>query len=222
MIVKLTDGDDWWYGNAYDELIYGYGGNDYIRGSNGMDTINGGTGNDKIFGDRGNDRLEGGDGNDIIRGGKGDDYLYGDKGNDILRGDRGDDLVHGREGDDMLYGGRGIDTMEGGEGSDTFIIDFKEKPDIISTARNKIIILDFEIGIDKLKHEGAGLAKIHWIKKDHLTPTGDLTIFIEPISLENSGDRRTVFNLLDVRYADFEEFFSKEGWVVSEGDYILG
>ncbi|WP_108817341.1 calcium-binding protein [Pseudovibrio sp. Alg231-02] len=82
------------------------------------------------------------------------DFIFGDSNRNVLRGLGGDDYLSGRDGDDILVGGEGDDYLIGGNGSDamagkkgadTFVfskgIQFQADADII---------LDFEVGIDRL------------------------------------------------------------------------
>lgn len=155
--VHLTDADDIYAGNTWDEDIHALGGddiidaragNDSVSGGSGNDHINGGDGNDMLLGDEGDDTILGGDGNDTIFGGSGDDLLYGEAGNDtihggdgndtifggagndLLNGEAGNDIIHGDEGNDTISGGTGDDTLFGDAGDD--IINGGEGSDVIS------------------------------------------------------------------------------------------
>lgn len=87
----------------------------FLRGN---DTITGSGVSDWIQGYRGKNTIHGRDGDDWLHGGKGADRLFGDKGNDTI------------------FGNGGNDRLTGGKGSDTFHIS--------DTARNKIVITDFD------------------------------------------------------------------------------
>jgi Ca2+-binding RTX toxin-like protein len=86
-----TPGDDFLYGNAFDERLNGFAGNDLLFGSSGDDTLSGGDGND---------RLDGGDGNDVLDGGLGNDRYIIYEAGDVIRGEVG------------YSQGGGIDTVE--------------------------------------------------------------------------------------------------------------
>ncbi|MGE4311485.1 calcium-binding protein [Desulfovibrio sp.] len=83
---NVTDGNDWLYGGAGDDVLFGMGGNDHLYG---------GAGNDMLFG---------GSGDDYLDGGAGKDSLFGGTGNDIIVYDQTDILVDGGAGIDFLVG----------------------------------------------------------------------------------------------------------------------
>ena len=97
------------------------------RGSGEADLLLGGGEDDRLYGLAGDDKLYGGDGNDLLNGGTGRDWLMGD---------RGQDTLVDSDGGDFLYGG---------EGADLFRIYDWDLPEVQS------VILDFEVGIDKIK-----------------------------------------------------------------------
>ena len=105
-----------------DEYIYGYATDDVLHGGAGNDDISGNEGDDILYGDEGKDRLHGGNGND---------FLYGGAGNDTLNGNNGDDYFDGGEGDDYLDGGRGRDTfyLSYGWGVDT-VAAYNDEPNV--------------------------------------------------------------------------------------------
>lgn len=99
-LVTLTDGDDTYYGDSWDELVNGSVGNDWIAGDAGNDTLFGGSGDDFVAGD---------DGNDVMYGGTGDDTLQGWWGDDVYAFAAGD-------GADVIWDYDGIDTIVFAEG----------------------------------------------------------------------------------------------------------
>jgi hypothetical protein len=124
-----------------DHLIDNLGG-DVRYGTLGRDRLNGTNSADKIYGSLQNDRLNGRWGNDILEGGPDDDQI---------RGGFGDDKMHGGSGEDTLIGERGSDILVGGDDADRFVF-----------RRNHLrngeidVIVDFEVGIDKIKAQGWG------------------------------------------------------------------
>jgi len=76
-------------------------------------------------------------------------WLNGDAGRDVIAGGYGNDMLTGGSGDDRLWDGGGNDTLEGGSGRDTFSADgtIYDYPD---HQNYHDMILDFEIGIDRL------------------------------------------------------------------------
>ncbi|MGC9524960.1 MAG: alkaline phosphatase [Limnospira sp.] len=147
-------------GTPADEVLIGEDGNDLIRADIGNDLAAGGLGDDIIYGEEGDDVLRGDEnsrspgggvgGDDTIYGGLGNDHIGGKAGNDALFGDEGDDLIWGDDGDDLIDGGLGNDILtgddfSGGSGSDTFVLAVGEGTDII---------IDFEVGIDRLALKG--------------------------------------------------------------------
>jgi Ca2+-binding RTX toxin-like protein len=105
------------------ENLYGGGGNDYFSGNALENVIDGSGGNDILSAGDGNDIVFGGSGNDYVGGDGGDDSLFGGVGNDVLYGDIGNDSLTGDGGDDILYGKAGNDILNGGIGNDTYYID---------------------------------------------------------------------------------------------------
>lgn len=100
-----TEGDNFIYGTAYQNVIDALGGDDTVYVLQG---------NDVVYGGSGNDFIDGGAGNDLLNGGNGNDRLLGGVGNDVILGG---------DGDDVLTGGGGSDAMSGGAGNDTYIFD---------------------------------------------------------------------------------------------------
>ncbi|NJM98475.1 MAG: calcium-binding protein [Phormidesmis sp. RL_2_1] len=120
------------------------------------DTLIGNLGEGVTYGTIQDNTLKGSDQNDILygslgadelRGKKGDDILEGGLGNDKLWGNEGNNKLHGSEGDDILYAGPGSDLLAGGAGADHFVFDRLK-------AGERHTILDFEVGIDKIKKLG--------------------------------------------------------------------
>lgn len=156
--IHGDDEDNILHGNAQDNWIYGYGGNDTIYGHSGHNNIDAGWGNDEVVGGSGVDAIDGGTGNDTLwgedgddafRGGNGADQIHGGEGADVLFGDAGNDEMFGDAGDDWLADHSGDDTYSGGEGADTFV--FSANGQLTFTpGGGQDLILDFELGVDKL------------------------------------------------------------------------
>jgi serralysin len=124
-----------------DHLIDNLGG-DVRYGTLRADRLNGTFRADKIYGSLQDDRLNGRWGNDILEGGPDDDHLKGGGGNDQL---------HGGSGEDTLIGERGSDTLVGGDDADRFIF----RPNHLWNGDIDVIV-DFEVGIDKIEAKGWG------------------------------------------------------------------
>jgi hypothetical protein len=90
-----------------------------------------------------NELLHGGDGADRLNGSGGIDLLYGGAGDDVIDGGAGNDYLFGNAGNDRLRGGSGDDVLKGNTGADVFVYD--------SANVGRDIILDFEIGTDRLE-----------------------------------------------------------------------
>jgi len=88
-----TNGRDWLYGFAWDDVINAVNGDDTIYGRDGNDQLRGGEGSDSLYGEGGNDHLGGGNGNDILNGGNGNDWLTGGAGADQIDGGDGTDTA---------------------------------------------------------------------------------------------------------------------------------
>ncbi|WP_343058794.1 calcium-binding protein [Microvirga lupini] len=140
-----TDGDNWLWALAGNDVLHGRGGNDVLDGGAGDDILNGGAGADTLHGSGGFDwasyidatagvvvnlsdrsKNTGEAGGDVyygIRGVQGSnhgDSLTADtstQGN-ALSGLGGNDVLVGRKGNDHLDGGTGDDILQGNEGAD--------------------------------------------------------------------------------------------------------
>ncbi len=119
--------------NFGDDVRYGTVGVDYLNGTNNADQIYG--------------SLE----DDYINGKKGDDILEGGADDDKIRGGWGDDKIHGGFGEDTLTGEQGSDILVGGEDADWFVF----KPNHLRNGEVDVIV-DFEVGIDKIEANGWG------------------------------------------------------------------
>ena len=117
-----------------DDVQYGTLEADRINGTNNADQIYGSLQADEIDGKKGDDILEGGADNDQIEGGWGNDQIYGGFG------------------EDTLIGERGSDTLVGGEDADRFV--FKRNQSLLNGEFD--IIVDFEVGIDKIEADNWG------------------------------------------------------------------
>lgn len=125
--ADLMDGNDRFYGTAYDDTVIGGFGNDVLDGYAGNDTFYGGYGVDSIGGGAGEDRIFGGADNDSLRGEDGNDLLVGEEGDDFLSGDQGDDvyLFNPKDGSDTIAETDGVDTLKigGGLTSDDLVLE---------------------------------------------------------------------------------------------------
>jgi len=145
--------------------------NDIIEGDVTDDLIHGGAGNDRITGDVGFSDSYPDDfsGRDLIYGDEGDDTLIGD-GFGIFTDHTaeylgGSDTIHGGTGNDTIVGGPEADALFGDAGADTFIFDFSLATPEYGGVDNfdsglfnnigRDVIRDFEVGIDKIKINGA-------------------------------------------------------------------
>lgn len=141
--VVGTEGDDWLFGTAPEQVICGLGGDDQIwTAPGGTNTVYGGSGDDvihghdnptqtsngvsilagsgeRLYGEDGNDRIYGMDGPDWIEGGNGDDYIEAGDGQDHVYGDspsyNGSDPGFGH---DVIYDGNESGSVFGGPGDD--------------------------------------------------------------------------------------------------------
>lgn len=162
------------------------GGNDVYIGTGGVvyGTIHGGDGDDRFVLGTAPDKVDGGFGFDTLdfsaitsglvidlensswslgATAVGDTYtnieaVIGGTKIDTLRGNSVDNLLEGRGGSDRLYGNGGQDTLRGGAGADFLTggagadaFEFAGQLDFKDT------ITDFEVGVDFLRFEGAGV-----------------------------------------------------------------
>ena len=179
-----SDFDDRVFGDAQDNTIFGGGGRDFIFGGAGNDRLNSGTGFDRAEGNDGDDlfisdaidcSISGGDGIDTIDysgvlfdmsinfnigwAGEGPvrfiypiDYPFlpdSFTGIEIIIAGQGNDHILGNQGDNRITGYLGDDTMGGNVGRDVFHFDLGGGADV-----GNDIILDFEIGIDRISLDG--------------------------------------------------------------------
>ncbi|WP_180560592.1 M10 family metallopeptidase C-terminal domain-containing protein [Arsenophonus apicola] len=144
------------------------------------------------MGSRGNDILDGGDGNDIIDGGDGNDLIIGGDGNDTINGRNGNDTIEGGTGSDKLYGGSGID-----------IFNYEAINDSLFTSPD--IIMDFEVGIDKidislLSKISNSFFHINCVnsfsdKKNEMLINYDKTQNLTKLMLDHDGDGQAEFQI---------------------------
>jgi hypothetical protein len=87
-------------------------------------------------------------GNDLIFGNGAANTLSSVGGNDELYGYGGNDTLNGGDNDDLLIGGAGRDKLSGGTGNDTYY--FLTLADSGKTAATRDLIVDFEVGADKI------------------------------------------------------------------------
>jgi len=153
-LIAGTDANEDLLGTAESDRLNGFSGDDIIVGNLSDDHIWGGFGNDTLRGDRRASSSSRGGGDDLLYGGPGNDLLYGQAGDDRLFGGTLNDQLWGGKGDDLLRGGLGKDKLRGDpssgnhSGKDAFFLVPDEGTDIV---------LDFEVGVDKLVL-GGGLA----------------------------------------------------------------
>jgi Ca2+-binding RTX toxin-like protein len=126
-----TDGPDYVYGTAANEVVNLRGGNDVYIDQGGADVVCLGSGNDTFTNVggalTGDDQVYGEAGNDGISSSNGTDSLFGGDGNDSLSGDFGTQYLMGGPGDDVLSGGPGYQSGNGGTGLDRcqFTVEFQ-------------------------------------------------------------------------------------------------
>lgn len=158
--IKGTAAGEWIYGTNGAETIEGLGGNDQLYAGGGNDELFGGDGGDKLYCGDGDDTAYGGMSNDVLMGDLGNDMLHGEPGNDHLLGDVGNDTLWGGTGKDILNGGIGADVLLGGYGwADEFaFINFNE---VGLAPGTRDIIVDFEVGIDKIDLGGMDADTVH-------------------------------------------------------------
>lgn len=155
-----TAASEWIYGTQGAETIEGLGGNDQIFASGGDDQLFGGDGGDKLFSGAGADTAYGGMSNDLLMGDLGDDVLFGEPGNDHLLGEAGNDTLWGGTGKDILNGGLGADVLLGGYGwADEFAFVSFDEVGLAPGTRD--IIVDFEVGLDKIDLGGMDADTVH-------------------------------------------------------------
>ncbi len=155
-------GNDSLFGGDHADSLDGGVGNDLLEGGTGNDTLSGDAGNDSLFGGNHTDSLDGGVGNDLLEGGAANDTLNGGAENDSLFGGDGNDFLEGGVGSDTLHGGAGNDTivgdqngvhdaadaadeLHGGAGRDIFVFNVSA-----SGRRSSDVVVDFELGVDKI------------------------------------------------------------------------
>ena len=158
--IKGTAAGGWIYGTNGAETIEGLGGNDQLYALGGNDELFGGDGGDKLYCGDGDDTAYGGMSNDVLMGDLGNDVLHGEPGNDHLLGDAGNDTIWGGTGKDILNGGIGADLLLGGYGwADEFaFVNFNE---VGLAPGTRDIIVDFEVGIDKIDLGGMDADTVH-------------------------------------------------------------
>ncbi len=170
-------------GNAGDNTIDGGAGNDTLYGMAGADTMIGGDGNDLYYVESlldtvietnadiatgGSDQVVSsvnftlganleklsltGNGNTTATGNGSDNLLVGNSGSNVVSGLGGNDNLHGLGGDDFIIGGAGRDTFHGGAGADTLV--FNDYSDSGVTGLDRDVIMNFEVGIDKIDLSG--------------------------------------------------------------------
>lgn len=141
-----------------DYAAYGLAGNDTITfvGNGKVCVAFGGFGNDTIDASAATGgqtafkaRLYGDNGNDTITGSNRADIINGGAGADTLLGRAGKDFIFGGDGNDRINGGAQNDVTRGGDGSDTFV--FRN----FDTGWGNDVILDFQLGVDKLEFAGS-------------------------------------------------------------------
>ncbi len=152
-------GNDSLYGSIGDDTMRGWGGDDWIIGWAGRDLMEGGAGVDQLYGRDDDDTLYGENGQDSLFGDAGNDLLYGGLRLDRLWGDEGNDTLHGGDGNDIVNGGVGADVLYGDAGADTFY--FINLNEVGLAAGTRDMIMDFEVGVDRISVGGIDADAIH-------------------------------------------------------------
>ncbi len=140
-------GNDYIFGNIWDNHIRGFEGDDVIEGLEGNDTLEGNEGHDVLIGGAGADILDGGDGADTVSYEQSDEGVHvdlnsgngfgGDAEGDILIdveyliGSNHDDQLTGNSESNYISAGEGNDTLFGLEGNDV-LHDFGDSDDYLS------------------------------------------------------------------------------------------
>lgn len=156
----LSNKDDFFDGSSAQDTgnrrIYGGGGNDLILVNS----------EDRAFAEDGDDILNASLGNsrNLLDGGKGNDILIAGSHDQLVAGEDNDILYIRRGGGNHLYGGIGVDEFNIVNGSlpnavevqyqeyiDDVIVEGVTIPDLVDT-RNTI--MDFELGVDKIRIAG--------------------------------------------------------------------
>ena len=145
--ISGTNGDDWFFSGAKNDVLYGGNGNDFYFGGGGGDVIGMGAGNDWVEGGAAADTIFGGDDTDTLAytgssaavtiylssnyaaGGDAQGDIVGNfesvagsnAGNDLLVGSSAANTLMGQAGADWLYGLDGRDFLIGGMGSDILV-----------------------------------------------------------------------------------------------------
>ena len=142
-----------------------------IAGTNKRDILVGTAGRDQIDAMNGRDVVYAGAGDDLITGGRGKDKIFGGNGNDDIDAGKGSDFVMAGAGDDIIRSGDGKrDVVFGGDGADTFIFSEALATD---HARDKTIILDFDVSEDMIDLGGAEIGRVReWFHTVEITLDG--------------------------------------------------
>jgi Ca2+-binding RTX toxin-like protein len=174
-------------GSTFGDFFSGSAGNDHFVGREGDDRFTGGAGADVLDGGEDIDTVgylqsaqgvkvnllagvgAGGDAdgdtltdienilasmkNDYLRGSDADNTLLGLAGNDSIGGEGGDDIIEGGDGNDKLYGGAD---------ADSFAFRAPASPLTLSSevGDGHDVILDYEIGVDRLMFAGTDLSQM--------------------------------------------------------------
>lgn len=147
-VIATSKGNDRVWSGAGDDDVRTGNHNDFVNAGDGADYVSAGAGNDRVIAGKGNDTVFGGTGDDLIFGTKGNNYLDGGTGNDEIHTGRQTSTVVGGEGDDLIVADlrKGADhTLTGGTGADVF--EFTDQQD---NKASKVVITDFELGVDDL------------------------------------------------------------------------
>ena len=130
-------------------------------------------------GGHGSDVLVGNGGANLLEGGSGRDKLFAKGGDDTLYGDDGDDHLHGGTGDDILIGGLGRDILVGGRGVDVFVLDTKDRHDVIKSFQPSDNLYIFVSSGDFKDVERGEIQITSKGKYDKLVVDGDLVAKID-------------------------------------------
>ena len=187
-------------GAAGNDRLSGGKGNDALDGGNGNDNMDGGEGDDAMVGGAGSDMLSGGSGDDAIEGGAGNETIYGGHGMDIIDGGRNDDMIFGGGNDDTIFGGNGDDVIDGGTGDDTMSGGGGADRFVFEGQTDNDLVVDFEIGVDKIDVSDFGLSGFADISSAISTSGSDIVIDLSAVG----GDGLvTISNVAGLDASDF-------------------
>lgn len=180
-----------------------------ILGTSNADVLVGTSGNDTILAGAGDDTVLAGAGNDIVSGGAGNDKIAGGAGDDTLAGGVGNDVIQGGDGNDIIIGGADADIMGGGDGADKFI--FVSALDSGVGVGLRDVILDFEVGVDKIGLAALNLTAANIDLSQFFGGTTAAGAYAQLLRIDTDGDGSY----------DFEIQLNATGGTVTLADLIL-